>query len=160
MFGDRIGIDRGSLAGAAAGLGPEPCDQELPAIDSRRNQLRASGLICSWDCFPEGGSVDARVAGNPAQRDRLCRVYRHREVSQGARRKLAGSLRPEREVSWPRSVCLARLACGPDQLVSLDQHMAAIRLLPKRNADDDEGNAKQQSNHHHAPVGRSIRIMK
>ena len=50
------------------------------------------------------GVMDARVAGNSAQRDRLCRVYRHRKVSQGARRKIAGSLRIEREANWPCAV--------------------------------------------------------
>ena len=36
--------------------------------------------------------ADAPLAGSSVERDRLCRLHRHREVSQIARRKVAGSI--------------------------------------------------------------------
>jgi hypothetical protein len=38
--------------------------------------------------------------------------------------------------------------------------MGALRLLPERKADRDEGQAKQQADHHHAAMGGSIGIVK
>jgi hypothetical protein len=35
-----------------------------------------------------------------------------------------------------------------------------LSLRPQRKADDDEGQAKQQADHHHAPVGRFVRVVK
>jgi hypothetical protein len=53
-----------------------------------------------------------------------------------------------------------RFAGGAHQPVGLDQYMPAIRLCPERKADDDEGQAKQHADHHHAAVGRLIGIVK
>ena len=38
-----------------------------------------------------------------------------------------------------------RYACGSDQPVGLDQHVATFSLRPQRKADDDEGKAEQQA---------------
>jgi hypothetical protein len=138
----------------------QPCDQDLPAHRFAQEPITRLRTYLSSGFFPEEGFADARLAGNSAQRDRLRRVYRHRKVSQGAPRKIAGSLRFARLIRNVRLVGLVRLARCPDQPVSLDQHMAVVRLRPERKADDDEGGAKQQPHHHHASVGRSIRVMK
>jgi hypothetical protein len=59
------------------------------------------------------------------------------------------------------SVCRRQLAlCGPDEPVSLDQRMTAVGLRPQPKADDDEGEAKQQADHHDAPVSRFVRVVK
>jgi len=38
--------------------------------------------------------------------------------------------------------------------------MSAFRLWPKRKADGDKGNAEQQADRHHAPVGGFVRVVK
>jgi hypothetical protein len=43
-------------------------------------------------------------------------------------------------------------AYGANQPVGLDQRMTAFSLRPQRKADDDEGKAKQQADHHDAPA--------
>ena len=58
------------------------------------------------------------------------------------------------------SVCLVRFARGADQPVGLDQRVTAFSLRTQRKADDDEGKAKQQADHHDAPVGRFVRVVK
>ena len=53
-----------------------------------------------------------------------------------------------------------RFARGADQPVGLDQCVAAFSLRPQLKADDHEGKAEQQADHHDAPVGRFVRVVK
>jgi hypothetical protein len=53
--------------------------------------------------------------------------------------------------------------CGSpaaDQPVCLDQHVASLSVRPQRKADDDDGKAKQQADHHDAAVGWFVGAVK
>lgn len=55
---------------------------------------------------------------------------------------------------------LVRFARSTHQPVRLHQHAIVSRLRPQRKADDDKGDAKHQTHYHHAPVGRSVCVVK
>jgi hypothetical protein len=75
--------------------------------------------------------------------------------------KSPGEKFPDRWAPERRAlVRLVRFTRSADQPVGLDQGMAAFSLRPQWKADHDEGKAKQQTDHHDAPVGRFVRVVK
>ena len=141
-----FGIDRGSPARSHA------IWTACPSVRAGTNRGR-------WDLFISGIVSPEEGQRMPAWLEILlnviafCRVHRHRKISQGARRKIAGQL-------GIALIGLVRLAGRPDQLVSLDQNVPGFGLRPERKADDDERKAEQQSDYHHASVGWFVRVVK
>src|SRR4051794_5273186 len=128
------------------------CDwgREIRIGEATRNEIRYQGFCLGEICSCRRGW-------------KFCSMSSAMPVSSASRNITSLPTTSERiaakGIPEPMLVRPVGLTGGADQPVGLDQYMPAIGLRPERKTDDDEGQAKQRANHHHATVGGSIGIM-